>query len=80
MIKPLLTISDDLIRDSSVDFEALVRRWATMPKKKTPKPTVKKGHKIARRIAKAGGVRNPWAVGMAQAKKSAAKRKRKRSK
>jgi hypothetical protein len=47
--------------------------------KKTPKATIKKGHKIARKIARRGGVRNPFAVGMAQAKRSAAKRKRRRS-
>jgi hypothetical protein len=48
--------------------------------KKTAKQTIVKGHKIARKIAKRGGVDNPYAVGMAQAKKSAAKRKRARAK
>jgi hypothetical protein len=51
-----------------------------MAKKKTPKATVKKGHRIARAIkrSRSSGARDPWAVGMAQAKKSAAKRKRKK--
>jgi hypothetical protein len=48
-----------------------------MPKK-TAKRTIVRAHKIARKIAKRGGVRNPYAVGMATAKKSAAKRKRHR--
>jgi hypothetical protein len=66
------------IQDSVDRFEAFLRERFNVPKKKTPKPTVKKAHKIARRIAKSGGVRNPWAVGMATAKKSARKRKAKR--
>jgi hypothetical protein len=47
-------------------------------RKKTPKATVKKAHRIARKIARSGGARNAYAVGMAVAKRSAAKRKRKR--
>jgi len=49
-----------------------------MAKKKTPKPTVKKAHRIAESIP-TGSVRNPYAVGMATAKKAAAKRKRARA-
>jgi len=45
-------------------------------KRKTPKATIKKAHKIARKIARSGGARNPYAVGMAVAKRKAAKRKR----
>lgn len=48
-------------------------------KKKTPKATIKRAHKIARKIGKRKGVDNEWAVGMSVAKKSAARRKRKRS-
>lgn len=50
-----------------------------MAKKKTPKSTIKKAHRIARAIKRKGKARgNPWAIGMAQAKRSAAKRKRKK--
>jgi hypothetical protein len=51
-----------------------------MAKKKTPKPTITRAHKLARKIAKSSGrtIRNPYAVGMAAAKKQAAARKRKR--
>ena len=45
--------------------------------KKTPKPTIKKAHRIADAIP-SGRVRNRFAVGMAAAKKSARKRKAKR--
>ena len=48
--------------------------------KKTPKPTIKKAHRIADAIKRRGGVKNPYAVGMAQAKRSARKRKAKRGK
>jgi hypothetical protein len=48
--------------------------------KKTSKRTIVKAHTIADRIKARGGVDNPYAVGMAQAKKSAAKRKRARAK
>ena len=48
-------------------------------RKKTPKRTIKKAHRIARGIMRAGGkVRNPWAVGMAQAKGTAKRKKRRR--
>jgi hypothetical protein len=47
-------------------------------KKRIAKPTIKKAHKIARRIPR-GKVDNPYAVGMSAAKKAAAKRKRKRA-
>ena len=47
--------------------------------RKTAKATIMKAHRIARRIAASGRrVRNPWAVGMAVAKRSARKRKRRR--
>ena len=52
---------------------------ACMPKKMA-KQTVKKAHKIARRVAASGSASNPWAVGTAVAKKNAAKRKRARGK
>jgi hypothetical protein len=46
---------------------------------KTHKKTVMKAHKIARAIGRGrGGVDNIYAVGMAAAKKSAAKRRRSR--
>jgi hypothetical protein len=45
--------------------------------KRMAKPTIKKAHKIARKIPR-GKVDNPYAVGMAAAKKAAAKRKRAR--
>jgi hypothetical protein len=48
-----------------------------MPRK-MHKATVKKAHKIARAIGRAGKVKNPYAVGMATAKKAAAKRRRRR--
>jgi hypothetical protein len=41
--------------------------------KKLAKATIVKAHKIARAVR--GEVRNPYAVGMAQAKRSAAKRR-----
>jgi len=46
---------------------------------RTPKRTVMKAHEIAKAIKRRGthGV-NPYAVGMAQAKRSAAKRRGKR--
>jgi hypothetical protein len=44
--------------------------------KKTHKRTIVKAHKIAAKVG--SSARNPYAVGMAQAKKSAAKRRRKR--
>jgi hypothetical protein len=47
-----------------------------MPKKMA-KATIKKAHRIAKKIPK-GKVRSPYAVGMAVAKKAAAKRRRKR--
>jgi hypothetical protein len=46
---------------------------------KMKKPTIKKAHKLARKIAKSGGARNPYAVGAAVAKRLAAKAKRKRT-
>lgn len=48
--------------------------------KKTPKATIKKAHRIARSIMRSGSARgmNPWAVGMATAKRAAAKRRRRR--
>ena len=46
-----------------------------MPNKRTPKPTIIKAHKIAKKI---GSTVNPYAVGMAVAKKAAKKAKRKR--
>ena len=46
-------------------------------RRKTSKKTIKKAHRIARGIMRGGGkVRNPWAVGMAQAKGTAKRRKR----
>lgn len=59
------------------EFVERFTKRETMAKKKTPKATIKKAHKIARKIP-AGKVRNRFAVGMAAAKKAAAKRKRKR--
>lgn len=45
--------------------------------KKTPKATIKKAHKIAKAIKKAGSkVKNPYAVGMAAAKRSKKRKKR----
>lgn len=49
-----------------------------MPKKKTPKPTILKAHRIAKAIGGGKGIRNPWAIGMATAKKAAAKRRRRK--
>jgi hypothetical protein len=46
--------------------------------KKTHKKTVMKAHKIARALGRGHGVDNPYAVGMAAAKKSAAKKRRSR--
>ncbi|HKA75356.1 MAG TPA: hypothetical protein VKE26_26370 [Xanthobacteraceae bacterium] len=43
---------------------------------KLAKATIKKAHRLARKIAKRGGARNPYAVGTAVAKRAAAKRKR----
>jgi hypothetical protein len=45
---------------------------------KTAKATIKKAHKIADALKGQKGVGNPYAVGMATAKKAAAKRKRSR--
>jgi hypothetical protein len=42
------------------------------------KATVKKAHTIARKVARSSSAKNPYAVGMAAAKKAAAKRRRKR--
>lgn len=53
-----------------------------MAKKKTAKPTIKKAHTIADAIAAGGKLprgSNPYAIGMAAAKKAAAKRKRQRT-
>lgn len=47
-----------------------------MAKRKLAKATVKKGHRIAEKLYGRPGVRNPYAVGMAAAKKSARRRKR----
>ena len=44
------------------------------------KPTIKAAHRIARKIAKHGGAKNPYAVGAVVAKRRAAKRKRARQK
>jgi hypothetical protein len=44
--------------------------------KKTHGKTITKAHKIGRKVAKSGSARNPYAVGMAAAKKAAARRKR----
>jgi hypothetical protein len=51
-----------------------------MAKHRTAKATVKKAHKIADAIkrSKGGSAVNPYAVGMATAKKAAAKRKQSR--
>ena len=52
-------------------------------KRKTPKATILKAHRIARKIKRskrAGRVRNVWAVGMAVAKGTARRRKSKRRK
>ena len=53
-------------------------------KKKTAKPTIRKAHRIADRLKRSRRrgsqrVRNPYAVGMAAAKKAAAKRRRARA-
>jgi len=45
---------------------------------KTPKATVKAGHRIADKLYGKRGIRNRYAVGMAAAKKNAAARKRRR--
>lgn len=43
---------------------------------KTAKATIKKGHEIAKKLYGKPGIREPYAVGMAAAKRAAAKRKR----
>jgi hypothetical protein len=55
-----------------------VRSTATIvARKKLPKATIEKAHRIARGLKRSGArVRNPWAVGMAQAKRGARKRRR----
>ena len=40
------------------------------------KPTIKAAHRIARKVARSGGAKNPYAVGAVVAKRPAAKRKR----
>jgi len=42
---------------------------------KVSKRTIVKAHRIARRIKGKKGIRNPWAVGMARAKRSARKKR-----
>ena len=47
-----------------------------MAKKKMTKPQIKKSHKLAEKLKKAGSkVRNPFAVATAAVKKAARKRK-----
>lgn len=71
----------DKIRPLVLELLDLMNRVEAlqMAKRKMAKGTVKKAHTIARAIA-GGSVRNRYAVGMATAKKAAAKRKAKRGK
>ena len=47
---------------------------------KLAKPTIRKAHKIARKVARSGSAVNPYAVGTVVAKRQAAKRKAARGK
>ena len=47
---------------------------------KLAKPTIRKAHKIARKVARSGSAQNPYAVGTVVAKRQAAKRKAARGK
>lgn len=38
-------------------------------RRKMTKPQIKRAHKIAKKIARSGGARNPYAVAMAKVKK-----------
>lgn len=53
------------------DGKKLERKKIMSEQKELPKRVVKKGHKIAKKIAKTGSAENPYAVGMAVAKKQA---------
>jgi hypothetical protein len=53
------------------DSKKLERKNIMAEEKKLPKTVVKKGHKIAKKIAKSDSAVNPYAVGMAAAKKQA---------
>ena len=47
---------------------------------KLAKPTVRKAHAIAKKVARSGSAKNPYAVGTVVAKRQAAKRKAARGK
>lgn len=53
------------------DGKKMERKQQMAEDKKVPKSVVKKAHKIAKKIAKSGSVKEPYAVGMAAAKKQA---------
>jgi hypothetical protein len=50
-----------------------------MAKKKMAKAAIKKAHKIARAIGRSGGVKNPYAVGMAAEKRHLKKQRAKKA-
>lgn len=53
------------------DGKKMERKNIMAEEKKTPKAVVKKAHKIAKKVAKSGSAKEPYAVGMAVAKKQA---------
>lgn len=87
MTKPLKVHSGafslyTIVLDSRIRCAMLSRKGGYMAKRKLAKPTLKKGHKIAKKVAKKRGHKKPtssdYAIGISTAKKSAAKRKRKK--